>query len=393
MHVPLCVVIYLILVKHFTRECNILKQMSIEMETSISKKESKDEKTMRKRKRKKIDGFVFLPDDILFDILKRLPDASLRYKAKYVCKRWLDLIINMKLLDHASFILQKTGNLTARHVDIREEGEGLQVKVQDLDIPRIGIIKSWGNELMLISDYKKQSLYIYNLITKEGSYLPECNASCGGYCIIKCGVAISFDMFKGIYKVVHLFMGPPIECHILILRSDNIASSKWKKIQAPCMNGGSMYSSNPVSVQGRYFHWDNYIDKRLVSMDMVKEEIVDMSLPGDCKGVDYTIFEMGGSLALFAGDSPDKSEIWILKDFQKKTWEKLQSVTLEKWYYRRFPVCGVMSNRYIILECKYYNGMCYYDVKNGVVKMLDIHINVDDGCLIQHHQVLNNLTA
>ncbi|KAI3525872.1 hypothetical protein L1887_05001 [Cichorium endivia] len=304
----------------------------MELAMSICEKESEDEQTTRKRKSKEVDWFVFLPDDIIFYILKRLPDAFLCYKAKHVCRRWFNIITNRILLDHASFILQKTGNLTARHVGIREDEQGLQVKVRDLNIPRIGIIKSWCNEFLLISDYRsdlKQSLYVYNLLTKEGSYLPECNVSCGGYCTIKCGVVLSFDGFKRIYKLVHLFMGPPIECHILILTED-IVSSKWKKIQVPCMDGEWFYSSNPVSVQGRYFHWDVDCDKRLVSMDLVKEEIVDMSLP-----LSGTIFEMGGSLALLAGDTADKAEIWILKDFKRKKWEKLQSITLEKWYIQK----------------------------------------------------------
>ncbi|KAI3788455.1 hypothetical protein L2E82_01223 [Cichorium intybus] len=262
------------------------------MTMSICKIEFEDEQVTRKRKSKEVDQFVFLPDDMLLDILKRLPRG-------FLC-----------------------------------------------------IIRSWCNELILISNYKdtKQSLYVYNLFTEEGSYLPECNVSCGGFCTIKCGVAISFDGFKGIYKVVHLFMGPPTECHILILRED-IVSSKWKKIQVPFMDGGRLHSSVPVSVEGRYFHWEFPCDTLLVSIDMVKEEIVNMSLP--LRGI---IFEMGGSLALFAGDTAQKAEIWILKDFKRKKWEKLQSVTLEKWYYRRFPVCGLMSNRYIILECKYSNA-------------------------------------
>ncbi|KAL7601447.1 hypothetical protein Lser_V15G26028 [Lactuca serriola] len=227
----------------------------MEKAMSICRKESEDEQTTKKGKEKKVDWFVFLTDDILLDILTRLPYGSLRYMAKYVCKRWLDLLSNMKLLDHASFILQKTGNLTARHVDIREEGEGLQVKVQDLDIPRIGMIRCWDHEFLLISEYKerKVSLYVYNIITKEGSYLPEFkfNASYGGYCINKCGFALSLDRFKGIYKVVHLFMGPPNECHVLISRKD-IASPKWKKFQVPCMNSQKISCFNAVSVQGRY---------------------------------------------------------------------------------------------------------------------------------------------
>ncbi|KAI3525856.1 hypothetical protein L1887_04985 [Cichorium endivia] len=131
----------------------------MEIEMSKCMKESEDEQTTRKRKRKKVDRFVFLPDDILLDILKRVPDCFLRYKAKYVCRRWFNIITNKILLDHASFILQKTGTITVRVVDIREEeGQGLQVKEQDLDMPHKGIIRSWCNEFFLISSSNGDTL-------------------------------------------------------------------------------------------------------------------------------------------------------------------------------------------------------------------------------------------
>ncbi|KAL4587347.1 hypothetical protein LXL04_000216 [Taraxacum kok-saghyz] len=89
----------------------------MEMAMTICMKESRYEHPTRKKKDKKtVNLFVFLPDDIFLDILKKLPDAILRCKAKYVCRRWCNLINNMILLDCASSILQKTGDLTARSI-------------------------------------------------------------------------------------------------------------------------------------------------------------------------------------------------------------------------------------------------------------------------------------
>ncbi|KAL7599182.1 hypothetical protein Lser_V15G26033 [Lactuca serriola] len=344
------------------------------------------------RKRKKIDRFVFLHDDILFNIFKRLPDALLRYRAKYVSRRWFRIITNRILLDHASFILQKMGTFTARHVDIREEGKGLQVKEQHLDIPCIGRIMSWCNEFLLISDdIRKESLYVFNLVTKKGSYLPQCNASCVGHSHYarKCGVVLSFDGFKGIYKVVHLFMGPPIQCHIHTLRKDIVSrvSSKWKKMEIPYMNEGQHYSGDPVSIQGRYFYWDIYSSNHLVFMDIVSEKIFQISLPG--RGLrrrcEYSLFVMGGFLALFDGVSWDKAEIWILKDLKMMKWEKLHI-----WSFRvspgtcRYPVSGVISKRHIILKSRVDNGMYSYDVKYELVKELDIHVESDDESCVVH---------
>ncbi|KAI3519868.1 hypothetical protein L1887_09086 [Cichorium endivia] len=119
------------------------------------RKKSEDKHTTKTKNDTNI--FVSLPDDVFIAILKRFPDAFLRYKAKYVCKRWFDVITNRILLDHASFILQKpTGIYTVRLVDIRKEGQGIEVKEQYLDIPHTGIVRSWCNEFLVIMDiYRK----------------------------------------------------------------------------------------------------------------------------------------------------------------------------------------------------------------------------------------------
>ena len=70
------------------------------MSTGICRKESEDEQNTKKGKRKEVDLFVFLPDRILVDILKRLLDACLGYQAKYVCRRWFDLIISKGMLPY-----------------------------------------------------------------------------------------------------------------------------------------------------------------------------------------------------------------------------------------------------------------------------------------------------
>ncbi|KAI3525866.1 hypothetical protein L1887_04995 [Cichorium endivia] len=355
----------------------------MEMEVSKCMKESEDEH----KTGKKVDRFFFLPDDILLDILKRVPDVFLRYKAKYVCRRWFNIITNMILLDHASFIHCNFRDFTTRLVDIREERLGLQVKVQDPDIPRIGKIRSWCNEFLLISDNnRKGSLYVYNQITKEGWYLPQHNASCcscGNYAH-KCGVALSFDRFKGIYKVAHLFMGRTIKCHILIL-GRNITTRaflNWKKIELPYMNEGKFIWGDPVSVKGRYLNWRIYGSNDLVSVDMVKEEICIISPPVSINhGMYISFFVMGGFLAVYVGGPCDKAEIWVLKDFHKLKWEKLQLRLDSNWFFTIYFIYGVISKRYII-GGKPMDGLYSYDLKSGVIKELGIHMGFSEGFVV-----------
>ncbi|CAI9273670.1 unnamed protein product [Lactuca saligna] len=327
------------------------------MKMTIGKFRKEFEYEHMTRNQNKVNGVVFFPDDILLDILKRLPDAFLRYKAKYVCRRWFHIITNMILLDHASFILQKpTGIYRARHVDIREERQGLEVKERYLHIPCTGRIESWCNEFLLIRDLdRKGSVYLFNLITKEGSYLPLC-ISCVGRYFCLCGVALSFDGLKRVYKVLRVSMGPPMQCDILILKKDIVScvSSKWKNIKVPCyMSQGMSSWFHPVSVQGKYFHWSANLSKYLVSMDMVKEKFFQLHLPkssGDRMINLYSVFEMGGFLTLIGGVSLDKVYIWSLKDFRRMEWEKLQLVTFPDQYFRIYPISTVISKRYIIFK-------------------------------------------
>ncbi|CAI9281538.1 unnamed protein product [Lactuca saligna] len=248
-------------------------QKSMEVAMSKCRKECEDEQM--KRKKNEVQWFAFLPDDVVEDILKKLPYVFLRYNAK-------------------------------------EEGHGLEVKQQNLGIHFFGRIKSW-----------------------EKSFLPKPPTFFAHQDTSVCAMALFFDRFKGVHKVVHLFNGLSLQCHILQLEKDIVVSrvsSRWKKIKVPFYldptNVGEIVS---VQVQGRYFHWNLNCSKYLVSVDMIKEEVLQMSLPepGERKRLYYSIFEMGGFLSLIDGVSRDKTDLWILKDFQSMKWEKLLSITVQ----------------------------------------------------------------
>ncbi|CAI9273671.1 unnamed protein product [Lactuca saligna] len=207
------------------------------MERAMRKKFREESEDGWKIREKKVDYSSFLTDDILFDILRRLPTVILRYKTKFVCRRWFNIITNKILIEHASFIVQRSsGPHTAIQVVIRKDYIFLGVE---------------------------------HLV--------------GGHYTIKCGVALAFDGFKGVYKAIHIFMGPPIQCKIIELNRDITSgvSSMWIKTEGPSydMGEGQYYWGNPVSVQGRYFHWDVHSSKYLVSVNMVKDKILQIPLP------------------------------------------------------------------------------------------------------------------
>ncbi|GJU70423.1 F-box protein-like protein [Tanacetum coccineum] len=262
------------------------------------------------RKKENVDHFALLPDDVVVLILRKLPVDELRFRVCY----------------------NNSGSPRHRVVRITEEEGELAVKEQDLEIPYKGCIKSWVDEYLLISGHsKKGSLYLYNILTKEGLFLPRCSLSCGGHYGRKCGVGFSYDRFKQVYKVVHVFNGPPIQSELIILKPGNFNSSTWKKINGPLYTGQRKYSwHDPVSIDGRYLHWNVNSFDYLLSMDTVEERFRRISLPpiydDNLKNKNqYSICKMGGFLGLHEVSS-ENDVMWVLKNFERTTWEKLKFI-------------------------------------------------------------------
>ncbi|GJZ54923.1 F-box protein-like protein [Tanacetum coccineum] len=331
------------------------------------------------RKKENVDRFALLPDDVVLLILQKLPADELRFRVCYVCRQWYNLTNYRILVNHFPFMYQYEP-WTPRHRVSMITGEGgeLAVKEQDLEIPYKGGLRSWVNEYLLISGHRqKRSLYLYNILTKEGWFLPQCSLSCRGHYDRKCGVGFSYDRFKQVYKVVHVFNGPPIQSELIILKPGNFNSSTWKKINGPLYTGQRKYSwPDPVLVDRRYLHWDVNSFDYLLSMDTVQERFrqtdkillgngignvsnIRETFRGRIHGVSvpkafpngydsptgvsvlqslppvyddslknnnqYSISDMGDFLSLHKVSS-ENDVIWVLKNFERITWEKLKFI-------------------------------------------------------------------
>lgn len=363
------------------------------------KRECEEEIT---RKKDTVEYFDILPDEILTSILVWLPAELLRYKFKYVCRRWFNIITHQILFDETSIIIQKPaarGHVyRTRLVDFNEGISNLRLKEQYLNIPCKGRVRSWCNELLLITEpHKNGSLFIFNLITMVGSALPRGSKDCGGHAECKCGLGIAFDKFNGVYKVVHVFAGAQtFQCEMFMLKNESLFlnSSKWKTIDGPSYMGNRKYFwDDPVSVDGRYFHWHVHSAEFVVSMDIVEEMFHKIRLPQPI--TKYSLLEMGGYLCLLSNFCDKHAIIWILKHFQKQEWHKRQTIRNLGYIpmtgcqirnYPSFPVpIGSLKNGSYII-CRNYRdqlGLFCYKLENGRMAKLDIPIDVDERCLAQ----------
>lgn len=362
------------------------------------KKECEEEMITKER----IAYFDNLPDEILTSILVWLPAELLQSKFKYVCKRWFNIITHQILFDHASIIIQKpvAGGYVyrTRVVHLNEGLHSVKFKEQYLNIPVKGRVRSWCNELLLITEpHNNGSLFIYNLKTKLGSALPRDSNECGGHVKCNCSLGIAFDKYNGIYKVVHVYAASKetFKCEMFMLRNETLFlnSSKWKTIGGPSYIGGRKYYwEDPVTVNGRYFHWHVRSKAGIVAMDIVEETFHYIRLPPFIS--EYSLVEMGGYLCLLSNSCDKKSVVWILKHFDKQEWHKRH--TIRNFGYSAsadccmerpsFPIPVTCLNNGSYIICRNFKGglgLHGYRLETGHMRKLHIHYDVDERFLAQ----------
>lgn len=356
-----------------------------------------------------VDYFAFLPDDLILYILIILPNKQLREHVMYVCKRWFDIITNNIFFGRASLIIQKPTSenhraYTSRLVSICEGKKKLRVSKKDLNIPCRGHIRSWCNELLLIVDPNKLgALYVYNLLTKEGLYVPmSMSLFCKGHIRCRCGLSLAFNKYTREYKVVHVYIGlNQVECEILVFKYEcsMFYFLKWVTVKGPGFRGDrEYYWDDPISVEGRFLHWDVHSPNYIVSMDVVEGGFQKTCLPKKTSfnlSNGYHLMEISGLLSVVVPFSGTVFEVWVLKDFQKSEWEKLLTVRDLDYLHSEIQPCGGKFSFVPIASLK--NGSNLIFRRSGTnlglhaykvfefanMSKLDIQIEANERCVVQ----------
>ncbi|KAJ0089169.1 hypothetical protein Patl1_31729 [Pistacia atlantica] len=370
------------------------------------------------QRNKDIDALPHLPEEIIFEILKRVPAKYLHEKFRYVCKRWHNLISSSMFI--AQNIPQNKSKLlhgvpTNKGKTVFSVGElvmdvdsALDIKMNHIPTSRMGYIRSSCNGLILVDDPKEEGiLYVMNLLTKSCATLPECPSHCP-HPYVSCGAALGFDPLTREYKVVHI--GEDNLFEILTLGSSDNA---WKTIPGPFEHSlerpiDFVRWTDPVSINGQVLHWDVETNDYIISMNISNEKWIKLELPGFAKKTErgfYLLVEMGGKLALVYSVSTTQIDIWILEDFEGKNWVKRHSIMADSvTYINRFKpsvpfktapnfkylvvVATLRDGELMVFDHGFYSGSLYlYDVKKRELKELGMESNLSS-YLIPHRDSL-----
>ncbi|KAJ4719138.1 F-box domain containing protein [Melia azedarach] len=385
---------------------------------TIKSKPKMKKKVVRKDRDGGEHSVPYLSEEIMLQVLTRVPAAYLHDRVRYTCKPWHNLISS------TDFIARNTQQnkcellvlipctikkkLTYEVKILEMDDKKMDLSLIDVCLPHMGHqIRSSCNGLILVNDPNpkhSRMLCVMNMLTKCSLTLPQCPSYCPHE---KCGAALGFDPSSKEYKVVHMYAdGFGFEIFTLG-GSDNA----WKRIPGPFKSSrerpfrlGEFKWTDPVSINGQVFHWNVQSNKYIVSVDISDEIPRKTFLPGHHKRNKhrFAFLEIGGKLALLYYVSSAEIDIWILEDFPGKIWIKKHSIKAEEIKYTTnsclpdflnlFAVAALQDGEVLIFRHRHNNYTSVYSylyyIRETQLKMTKNMIMKEGSKFIHHRSSL-----
>ncbi|KAJ4704516.1 F-box domain containing protein [Melia azedarach] len=359
----------------------------------------------------------YLSEEIIFQVLTRLPATYLHDKVRYICKPWHNLISSTGFIAKNTqqnkrellvLVPCTTNTKLSYEVKLLEmDDKTIDFNLTNVPLPRMGdIIRSSCNGLILVNDPKhSQSLCVMNMLTKSSLTLPQCPSYCPHE---KCGAAIGFDPSAKVYKVVHIY-ADRFGFEIFTL---GVSDNAWKSMPGPFRSSNeppfiihTFEWSDPVCINGQVFHWNVDSNSYIVSMDVSDEIPRKTFLPvHHSRNIHrFNFLEMGGKLALLYHVSSIQIDVWILEDFPGQNWIKTHSILAESIKYtmnscclpdflKLFAVAALRDGEVLIFRHRnnnYTSVHCYlYDIRQRELKKKKNMIMKEGSKFIHHRSSL-----
>ncbi|XP_043693196.1 F-box protein CPR1-like [Telopea speciosissima] len=345
-----------------------------------------------------------LPEDIIVEILSRLPVKSL-LRFKCVCKPWCALIINPTFIkmhlnrslarnnyeNNLIFVSDNLYSFDSLHsFDLDVASEQQLLVTLDHHQPDFLECSSriWGscNGLLCIADDIDFPVFFWNPSTRRHHKIPNTPIE-----ISDCShdfefvYGFGYDPITDDYKLVRIALSE-YDYFISEVQVYSLKTNLWKRI-ADMPFSLIMGNENCGVLANSALHWIG-IRKRdpdtcstiIGSFDLQDEGYGEVLLPHlvDSEPPDLDICVLGGQLCLLCHIySGKRVEIWVMKDYGvRDSWEKQFSIHTKGYLdYGLKPIC-YLKNGEVLLE-KNFTAPSMYDPPSQSTRKLRI-INVPD---------------
>ncbi|KAL3615531.1 hypothetical protein CASFOL_041192 [Castilleja foliolosa] len=294
-----------------------------------------------------------LSDDVLFDILLRVPVQDLYDYTRLVCRKWYN-IIHTRNFAHSHFQRSTPGLLA---VDVCSSEQAFMT----MQNGRIEISKcSYGDNRLVLSScnglvleiYLNSKPYITNHVTKQHFALPPFLSE--NVCAYK-WFALAYVASSTSYKVVGVSYPDDPACDLVCAIMTVGVDTDWRRrvsTQHLSSKAKTFFKLSPLTTRG-FVHWarDDY-SECIVTMNVESEIIT--QIPGPCLRDDGESLwcryrPMGSYLYLFIGHGEFSWEVWKMKS-EIGEWTKMPGIDLEhlkvpkhlSFEFKRHPLKGPM---------------------------------------------------
>ncbi|XP_043693042.1 F-box protein CPR1-like [Telopea speciosissima] len=327
-----------------------------------------------------------LPEDVIPDILSRLPVKSL-LRFRCVCKPWCDLItdpafvkmhLNRSLACNSNLsLIFKYPNLLSMDLDVCEQQKAVELD-HPLKSPNNGtkVVGSCNGLLCLFNSDK--DICLWNPSTKRHQKLPitpiEFPITFTLYRYIAYG--FGYDPTTEDYKLVRVVRSYGIDDYSgnIEVKVYSLSTNSWRRIGDLPFHHTYIYGFGLLANSA--LHWVDTDSKFIVSFDIKDEEFGGVPLPDFVQDeFSWNVGVLGGQLCLVCRFFGVCVEVWMMKDYGVSySWEKLFSiqhlwVTTSHDYI--MPIC-YSKNGEVILQ-HYSEALILYDPHGDRVRFLGIH--------------------
>ncbi|RWR91339.1 F-box-like protein [Cinnamomum micranthum f. kanehirae] len=350
-------------------------------------------------------GIQLIPQEIIMDILSRLPIYSL-FQCTLVSKAWRDIIIHNPIfatmqhnraLENQNSILLMFSQDHSPEVNLylveRVEAGHRKLRVMDAKLTNhtgfngsLRILGSCNGLLCISFGSMDGPLYVSNPITGECKQLPSKESK---YIHIS---GIGFDSVRKEYKVVRRVSKYDLpymvdDCSWKV-EIHTLGTNTWREIgNFPWWDGKDLlYKFSDVLVNGR-LHWCSFFPTpvRITSLDMSDEQFGVVPTPEFTSSCHLHLMTWKGCLTIAQRLRGDLSiHIWVMKEYNvRESWTKQFNVTMPTWFYAGmnywpFDDESLIDDIQVIdhprLRAEYYNNSprCYLGVMAHVGSLVSL---------------------
>ncbi|KAL3629692.1 hypothetical protein CASFOL_026914 [Castilleja foliolosa] len=276
-----------------------------------------------------------LSDDVLFEILLRVPAQDLYDSSRLVCRKWYNMI-NTRNFAHSHFQRSTLGLLAVDVLSCKQSCMTMQngqIEMSKWIYGDSRLVKSSCNGLVLEVDFKSKP-YITNHVTKQHFALPPLPPLLSKKVMASKWFALAYVVSSGSYKVVGVSYPDELDCDLVCAIMTVGIDIDWRRrvsTQHLSQKAKTLFRRSPLITRG-FVHWarNDYFEC-VLTMNVESETITQIPSPclrDDGKSLWCRYLPMGNYLSLFIGRGEFSWEVWKMKP-DTGEWTKLPSIDLE----------------------------------------------------------------